>query len=194
MLKNPKADFYFSKPGIWQSALVLLRTILGDSLLQEELKWGVPCYTLGKKNILLLHVFKDYCAMLFFKGALLKDPLNLLIQQTDNTQATRQLRFQRLKEIHEKRDIIQSYILEAIEIEKAGLKVPLKETSDFNIPDELQNIFSETPAFKKAFYLLTQGRQRGYLLFFSAPKQSKTRTARIEKCKAKILLGKGLND
>ena len=171
-----------------------LRMIVLDCGLTEELKWGCPCYTFEKSNIVLIHGFKEYCALLFFKGALLKDPNGILIQQTENVQAARQIRFTNVEEIVKMESILKAYIYEAIEVEKAGLKVPLKKTSEFTMPEEFQNKLDETPALKKAFYALTPGRQRGYLLYFSSAKQSKTRESRVEKYMQKILDGKGLDD
>jgi uncharacterized protein YdeI (YjbR/CyaY-like superfamily) len=174
--------------------LETLRTIILDSQLTEEFKWGVPCYTLQQGNVVLMHVFKEYCALLFPKGALLKDPNGILIQQTENTQAARQIRFTNVREIVEMEAILKAYILEASEVEKAGLKVEFKETTEFVIPEEFQKKLDEIPALKTAFSALTPGRQRAYLLYFSAPKQSKTRESRVEKCMPQILSGKGLND
>src|SRR6267142_2178002 len=188
---NPKVDFYFRKAKEWQEELEQLRMIVLDCGLNEELKWGVPCYTLQRSNIVLIHVFKEYCALLFFKGALLNDAKGLLIQQTKNVQAARQIRFTSVREIVQLKRSLKTYIYEAIEVEKAGLKVPLKQTKEFSMPEEFQNKLNEDPAVKKAFKALTPGRQRGYLLYFSAPKQSKTRAARVEKCKQQILNGKG---
>src|SRR5438128_11030876 len=191
---NLKVDFYFKKAGKWQDELAYLRTIVLDCGLTEVLKWGVPCYTLQQKNVVLIHDFKEYCALLFVKGALLKDPNNILIQQTENVQAARQIRFTNVPEIVEMEPILKAYIYEAIEVEKAGLKVNFKKTSEFKIPEEFQKKLDETPALKKAFAALTPGRQRGYLFYFSQPKQSKTRESRVEKCMQQILNGKGLND
>ena len=190
---NPKVDFYFSKAR-WQNELEQLRKIVLDCGLTEELKWGVPCYTLQKSNIVLIHVFKAYCALLFFKGALLNDANGILIQQTENVQAARQIRFTNVGEITEMKNILKTYIYEAIEVEKACLKVELKKPAEFKISEEFQNKLNEIPALKTAFYALTPGRQRAYFLHFSAPKQSKTREARVEKCMPDILNGKGLND
>jgi uncharacterized protein YdeI (YjbR/CyaY-like superfamily) len=189
---NPKVDFYFNKANKWQNEIETLRIIILDSKLTEDLKWGVPCYTFQKKNIVLIHVFKEYCAVLFFKGALLKDVHGILIQQTKNVQIPRQMRFTNTNEID--KATLQTYINEAIELERDGVKVELKTTNEFNMPDELKNKLSKTPALKKAFNSLTPGRQRGYLLYFSAAKQSQTREARIEKYTPQILNGKGLND
>ena len=191
---NPKVDFYFSKAQKWQEEIVKLRTIVLDCGLTEELKWGVPCYSFQKSNIVLIHVFKEYCALLFFKGALLKDPKGILIQQTKNVQSGRQIRFTSVREIVKMKPILKAYIYEAIEAEKAGLKVNYKKTSEFIIPEEFQNKLDEIPALKTAFDALTPGRQRAYVLYFSAPKQSKTREARIGKFMQQILSGKGLND
>jgi uncharacterized protein YdeI (YjbR/CyaY-like superfamily) len=191
---NPKVDWYFNKAEKWQEELAQLRTIVLDCGLNEELKWGCPCYTFQKSNIVLIHVFKEYCALLFFKGALLKDAYGILVQQTENVQATRQIRFDSIEEIVELEPVIKAYLSEAVEVEKAGLKVPFKKTAEFKIPEELQIRLDEIPAFKTAFYALTPGRQRGYLLYFSAAKQSKTRESRIEKYMPPILNGKGLDD
>ncbi|WP_281231761.1 YdeI/OmpD-associated family protein [Flavobacterium gelatinilyticum] len=191
---NPKVDFYFDKADKWQKELEQLRIIALDCQLTEELKWGSPCYTLGNRNIVLIHAFKEYCAFLFFKGALLKDTDNILIQQSENVQAARQIRFLGLQEIVDLKAVLKTYIYQAIEIEKAGLKVELKKTNEFPVSDEFQNKLDEMPDLKKAFYDLTPGRQRAYLLHFSQPKQSKTREARVEKSISDILKGKGLND
>lgn len=191
---NSKVDFYFDKAEKWQKELEQLRKIALDCQLTEELKWGTPCYTLGEKNIVLIHDFKEYCAFLFFKGALLKDTDNILIQQSDNVQAGRQIRFTNLKEITDQKDILKTYIYQAIEVEKAGLKVDLKETAEFEVSEEFQKKLDEMPQLKKAFHALTPGRQRGYLLHFSQPKQSKTRESRVEKNIPNILEGKGLKD
>ena len=190
---NAKVDFYFNKT-IWQKELKQLRKIVLDCGLTEELKWGVPCYSFSKSNIVLIHVFKEYCALLFFKGALLKDTNGILIQQTKNVQAARQIRFSNAKEIVKLKAILKAYIFEAIEVEKAGLKVPLKKTAEFSMPEEFNHKLNKNAALKTAFYALTPGRQRGYLLHFSAPRQSKTIESRIEKCMPQILNGKGLND
>ena len=190
---NLKADFYFSKAR-WQKELEQLRMIVLGCGLTEELKWGVPCYMFQKANIVLIHVFKEYCALLFFKGALLHDANGILIQQTENVQAARQVRFTHVGEIVKMKSILKAYIYEAIEVEKAGLKVPLKKTTEFSMPEEFKSKLNKNSALKKAFDALTPGRQRAYLLHFSAPKQSKTRESRIEKCMPQILNGKGLND
>ncbi|MEP6928399.1 MAG: DUF1801 domain-containing protein [Flavobacterium sp.] len=191
---NPKVDFYFDKVKKWQKEMEKLRTIALDCQLTEELKWGTPCYTLEKKNIVLIHEFKEYCAFLFFKGSLLKDTNDILIQQTENTQATRQIRFTNVKDIIELKPILKAYIYEAIEVEKAGLQVDFKKTKEFEVPEEFQKKLNEESKLKKAFEALTPGRQRAYLLHFSQPKQSKTRESRIEKATPEILEGKGLND
>ncbi len=194
VIMNPRVDFYFNKPNNWQEEIKQLRMIVLESGLTEELKWGCPCYTFEKANIVLIHVFKEYCAYLFFKGALLKDTKNILIQQTKNVQVPRQIRFTNVKEIIKMEPTLKAYIHEAIKVEKAGLKVDLKKTTEFNTPEEFQNKLGKNPVLKTAFETLTPGRQRGYLLYFSAPKQSKTRESRIEKYMPQILNGKGLND
>jgi|SRR5436190_17563623 len=191
---NPKVDFYFNKDNKWQKEVEQMRTIVLDCGLAEELKWGCPCYTFQNSNIVLIHVFKEYCAFLFFKGALLNDTNGILIQQTKNVQSARQVRFTNVKEIVKLSKILKAYIYEAIEVEKAGLKVKLKKTSEYTIPEEFQNKLKKMPALKKAFNALTPGRQRAYLFYFSQPKQSKTRESRIEKSLKPILNGKGLND
>ena len=191
---NPAVDFYFTKAKKWQEEIKQLRTIISDCGLTEELKWGVPCYTFNNTNIVLIHVFKEYCALLFFKGALLKDDDHMLVQQTENVQATRQVRFMNTQEITETEPILKAYVYEAIEVEKDGLKVDFKKTATFAMPGELQQKLDEIPGLKTAFEALTPGRQRAYMLYFSAPKQSKTREARVEKCVQQILDGKGLND
>ena len=191
---NPIVDKYLSKIKKWQEESSKLRSIVLDCGLTEELKWGQPCYTFQNNNIVLIHGFKEYCALLFFKGALLKDTNGILIQQTENVQAGRQIRFTNIGEIVKIEKILKSYIYEAIEVEKAGLKVNLKKTAEYSIPEEFQNKLDKTPALKTAFYALTPGRQRAYILYFSVPKQSKTRDSRIEKYIQQILSGKGLND
>ncbi len=191
---NSDVNWFFEKATQWQREYEKLREIVLECGLEEELKWGVPCYTYQQSNVVLIHGFKDYCALLFHKGALLDDADGLLIQQTENVQSARQMRFANLKEITELRSFIQAAIFEAIELEKAGLKVELKKTTEFKIPDELQQILDKDADFRTAFEALTPGRQRGYLLHFSQPKQSKTRTARIEKCRQLIFSGKGWND
>jgi uncharacterized protein YdeI (YjbR/CyaY-like superfamily) len=191
---NPKVDWYFNKAEKWQEEIKKLRMIILDCQLTEELKWGVPCYTFQKSNIVLIHGFKEYCALLFFKGALLNDVNGVLIQQTENVQAARQIRFTNVREIVKMEPILKAYIYEAIEVEKAGLKVNFKKTKEFIIPEEFQNKLDENPALKTAFDALTPGRQRAYIFYFSQPKQSKTRESRVEKCMQQILNGKGLND
>ena len=191
---NPKVDWFFDKAQKWQDELEKMRVIALDCGLDEELKWGCPCYTHRGRNIILIHAFKDYCAFLFFKGALLKDDKGLLVQQTENVQAGRQVRFTNAKEIVKLERTLKAYIFEAIEVEKAGLKVPFKKTTEFKMPEEFQKRLKKIPALKAAFYELTPGRQRGYLLYFSSAKQSKTREARIEKYTKQILRGKGLDD
>lgn len=191
---NPTVDFFFNKSTKWQDEYRALRTIALDCGLTEELKWGVPCYTLQNNNIVLIHGFKDYCALLFHKGALLKDEKAILIQQTENVQAARQIRFTSMNEIKRLEKVLKAYIKEAMKVEKAGLKVELKKTSEFKMPDEFRKVLEDVPELKKAFYALTPGRQRGYLLYFSSAKQSKTRESRIEKYFDKILNGKGLED
>lgn len=191
---NPKADFYFEKATKWKDEVLKLRSILLDCPLHEEVKWGCPCYMLQKSNIVLIHDFKEYCALLFFKGALLKDEHGILIQQTKNVQAARQMRFTSLEDVIKNEANIQAYVYEAIEVEKAGLKVQLKKTNEFNMPEEFQKILDEDSILRSAFEKLTPGRQRAYLLHFSSPKQEKTRVSRIEKCIPFILEGKGLND
>ena len=191
---NPKVDWFFTKAKAWQDEYDRLRMIALGCGLTEELKWGCPCYTFEDSNIVLIHGFKEYCAFLFFKGALLKDPNGILIQQTENVQAARQIRFTNIEEIVKLESTLKAYIKEAIKVEKAGLKVPLKKASEFSMPEEFKNVLDATPKLKKAFYALTPGRQRGYLLYFSAAKQSKTREARVEKCLQQIFDGKGLND
>ena len=191
---NPKVDFFFNKPKKWHEEFEKLRTIVLDCGLTEELKWGCPCYTFQESNIVLIHGFKEYCALLFFKGALFKDPKGILIQQTKNVQGARQIRFTSVREIVKLKPILKAYIHEAIEVEKAGLKVSYKKTSDFKFPEEFQNELDENPGLKRAFKALTPGRQRGYIFYFSQPKQSKTRKAKVEKCMPRILSGKGLDD
>jgi len=191
---SPKVDWFFNKPGQWQQEYEKLRKIVLECDLTEELKWGCPCYTFEKRNIVLIHGFKEYCALLFVKGALLKDPKGILIQQTENVQSARQVRFTSAREIVKMKGTLKAYIREAIAAEKSGLKVSLKKTSEFAMPEEFKGKLDEVPALKKAFKALTPGRQRGYLLYFSQPKQSKTRQARVEKSVPQILNGKGLND
>jgi uncharacterized protein YdeI (YjbR/CyaY-like superfamily) len=191
---NPKVDFYFDKAKTWQKEVEQLRTAVLDCGLEEELKWGCPCYTFQETNIVLIHTFKEYCALLFFKGALLSDANGILVQQTKNVQSARQIRFTNLREIVKMERTIKAYIYEAIEVEKAGLKVTLKKSTEYPVPEEFQMKLDKKPALKKAFEALTPGRQRGYLLYFAEAKLSKTRESRIEKYIPEILKGKGLND
>lgn len=191
---NPKVDEFLSKAKKWKEEYEKLRAIVLDCELTEEFKWKHPCYTLNNKNIVLIHGFKEYCALLFHKGALLQDGHGILIQQTENVQAARQIRFTNVQEIDEMETILKAYIHEAIEVEKAGLEVDLKKNTEYKIPEELQNKFDEIPALKTAFEALTPGRQRAYILHFSQAKQSKTRESRVEKYVQKILDGKGLKD
>ncbi|MEP3836008.1 MAG: YdeI family protein [Algibacter sp.] len=191
---NQKVDWFFKKATRWQKEYEKLRAIVLDCGLTEELKWGVPCYTFRKNNIVLIHGFKEYCALLFHKGVLLKDTNGILIQQTENVQSARQIRFTNVQEIIDLKSVIKAYIFEAIEVEKAGLEVKMKKTSEFKIPAEFKKALDNNSNLKTAFYSLTPGRQRGYLLHFSQAKQSKTRESRIEKCTDKILNGIGLND
>ena len=191
---NPEVNWFFEKDTKWKAEYTHLRSIALDCGLTEELKWGCPCYTFKGTNIVLIHGFKEYCAYLFHKGVLLKDTENILIQQTENVQSARQMRFTTLQEIATMEAILKAYIYEAIEVEKAGLKVELKETSEFNMPEEFKRALNESSDLKAAFEALTPGRQRGYLLHFSQPKQSKTRESRIEKSIPLIFEGKGLND
>ena len=190
---NPKVDFYFNKTGNWQEEIGALRSIVLGCGLTEELKWGVPCYTFGG-NVLLIHVFKEYCAMLFFKGALLSDADGILVQQTQNVQAARQARFTSVQQVREAEAILKAYIYEAIEVEKSGLKVDFKKSAEVALTEEFEQKLKELPRLKPAFDALTPGRKRAYMLHFSAPKQSKTRISRIEKCIPRILGGKGLNE
>jgi len=191
---NSDVDWFFDKDTKWKKEYEQLRMIVLNCGLNEELKWGCPCYTFENRNVVLIHGFKEYCALLFFKGALLSDASNILIQQTENAQSARQIRFTNLKEIVKMEKILKAYIYEAIEVEKAGLQVKLKKTSDFKMPEEFQIKLNKNKALKKAFDALTPGRQRAYLFYFSQPKQSKTREARIEKYMQQILEGKGLDD
>jgi uncharacterized protein YdeI (YjbR/CyaY-like superfamily) len=190
---NPKVDGYLRKAKKWREELTKLRKIVLDCQLTEEVKWRHPCYSLGESNVVLIHEFKEYCAILFFKGALLRDPKGVLIQQTKNVQAGRQIRFTNVRQIVEMEPVLKAYIEEAIQVEKAGLKVKLKKNPE-PMPGELRNKLDEMPALKAAFEALTPGRQRGYILYFSGAKQSKTRESRVEKCMQRILSGKGLDD
>ena len=191
---NPQVEEYLRKAKKWQEESKKLRRIILDCGLTEESKWGKPCYTFQSSNVVIIQGFKEYCALLFCKGALLKDANRILIQQTEYVQAARQIRFTNVPEIAEMEPILKAYIHEAVEVEKAGLEVNYKKTSEFSVPAELQTKLDATPALKKAFKALTPGRQRAYLLYFGAPKQSKTRESRIEKCTPQILRGQGLND
>lgn len=191
---NPKVDFYFNKDKKWQPGVNKLRSIMLDCGLTEELKWGCPCYTYRDDNIVLIHDFKEYCALLFFKGVLLNDTHGILIQQTENVQAARQIRFTGLEQIVKQEAIIKTYVFEAIEVEKAGLQVEMKKTADFTVAEEFQTKLDVSDALRIAFEALTPGRQKAYLLHFAAPKQAKTREARVEKCLPQIMNGKGLND
>lgn len=191
---NPKFDWFFDKADKWQKEFAEMRKIALDCDLVEELKWGQPCYTFEKRNIVLIHGFKEYCAFLFFKGALLKDPKGILIQQTENVQSARQVRFTNVQQITKLKAALKKYIYEAVELEESGAKVELKKTSDYAVPDEFQKRLNKSAALKKAFYALTPGRQRGYLFYFSSAKQSKTREARVEKYLPQILEGRGMED
>jgi uncharacterized protein YdeI (YjbR/CyaY-like superfamily) len=191
---NPKVDFFFDKDSIWKKEYTRLRVIVLDCGLTEELKWGVPCYTYNNHNIVLIHGFKEYCALLFHKGSLLKDTDKILIQQTENVQSGRQVRFTNLREIEALESTLKTYVYEAIEIERLGLKVTFKKTIEYDIPEEFQTFLDNDPDLKKAYEALTPGRKRGYLLYFSQAKQSKTREARIAKCIEKMLEGKGWNE
>ena len=193
-MMNPKVDWFFAKDTHWQKEYEKLRKIILDCGLIEELKWGCPCYTFENTNIVLIHGFKEYCALLFFKGALLNDPNGILIQQTKNVQSARQIRFTNAREIVKMEKILKAYVYEAIEVERAGLKVKLKKTSEFKIPEEFQKRLNKSTALKKAFDALTPGRQRAYIFYFSQAKQSKTREARVEKYLKQILNGKGIDD
>lgn len=191
---NPKVDWFFKETGKWQKEFKKLRSILLDCHLAEELKWGCPCYTFEGSNIVLIHGFKDYCALLLFNGALMKDPEGILVQQTENVQAARQIRFTSLAEITRLEPVIKAYVYEAVELKEAGAKVDFKKVKDFPVVDEFQQKLDKMPALKAAFEALTPGRQRGYLLYFSSAKQSKTRESRVEKYTQQILDGKGLED
>lgn len=194
MMTDPKVAAFFEKQTTWKAEMDKLRSIILDCMLTEDYKWRVPCYTLNNSNIVLIHGFKDYCAIAFFKGALLSDPENILIQQTENVQSARQIRFANLKEIEKQESTIKAYIFEAIEVEKEGLKVVTKKHEDYDVPKELQSKLDSDKTFKAAFENLTPGRQRGYLLFFAGAKQAKTREARIESSLNRIYKGKGLTD
>jgi uncharacterized protein YdeI (YjbR/CyaY-like superfamily) len=191
---NPKVDAFLGRAGQWQAEMTKLRAIVLDCDLTEELKWGCPCYTHNDNNVVLIHAFKEYCALLFMKGALLKDEEGILVQQTKNVQAGRQIRFTSLQQVTKMKAVVKAYVQEAIAVEQAGLTVDFKDTGEFDFPDEFQAKLDEMPELQTAFEALTPGRQRGYLLHFAAPKQSKTRVSRIEKCVQHIMSGKGLND
>jgi len=191
---NPKVDWFFDKATQWQKEFEKLRSIILDCGLNEELKWGQPCYTYENRNVVLIHGFKEYCALLFFKGALMGDANGILIQQTENVQSARQIRFTNVKEIAKLEKALKAYIYEAIEVEKAGLKVAYKKTADYKMPEEFQKKLNKSATLKKAFEALTPGRQKAYIFYFSQAKQAKTREARVEKYVKQILLGKGLED
>jgi uncharacterized protein YdeI (YjbR/CyaY-like superfamily) len=191
---NPKVDWYFTKNKTWQQEIELLREIVLDCNLVEELKWGCPCYTYEKSNIVLIHVFKEYCALLFFKGALLKDPKKVLVQQTENVQVPRQMRFTSVAEIKKLKRTIQAYLYEGVEVKESGVKAVLRKTAEYKMPEEFESMLKKNKALKNAFNSLTPGRQRGYLLYFSSAKQAKTRESRVEKYVPQILEGKGLDD
>lgn len=193
-MTNPKVDWFFDKKGKWQEAYQELRNLVLACGLTEELKWGCPCYLIQKSNVVLIHGFKDYCALLFMQGALLTDPKKILVQQTKNVQSARQIRFTNIDDILKNKSTIKAYIKEAIKNDKAGLKVELKATTEFEMPTEFKTALNEMTDLKTAFYKLTPGRQRGYLLYFSSAKQSKTRMERVEKYIPKILDNKGLDD
>lgn len=194
MEQNPKVDWFFAKDSPWKQSYALLRKIALSTGLREELKWGHPCYTLNGKNVTLIHGFKEYCALLFHKGALLKDEAGILVQQTRNVQAARQLRFTDLAMIKRQQDLIKAYIEEAIAVERSGRSVPMRSTGEFEMPEEFSAALKRSPALKKAFQALTPGRQRGYLLHFAQAKQARTREARVQKHTERILQGKGLDD
>ncbi|TAN13778.1 MAG: hypothetical protein EPN37_12985 [Chitinophagaceae bacterium] len=192
---NAKVDKFLAGQNRWKNEITLLRNIILEiNELNEDYKWMHPCYTWQNKNVVVIQGFKEYCALMFFKGVLMKDPKGILIQMTENVQASRQIRFTDMDQIKKGKSVIKAYIREAIEVEKSGEKVPLKKTSDFPVPEEFQKLLRENSKMKKAFASLTPGRQRGYLYFFSQAKQSKTRESRIENCIPKILAGKGLDD
>jgi uncharacterized protein YdeI (YjbR/CyaY-like superfamily) len=191
---NPSVNWFFEKPSKWQDAYAELRTLALACGLTEELKWGCPCYTIGKNNIVLIHGFKTYCAFLFMQGALLKDPKKILVQQTENVQSARQIRFKNVSEILKSKTTLKAYIREAIALDKVGIKVALKKTTEYKMPAEFQAVLDDMPDLKSAFEALTPGRQRGYLLYFGAAKQAKTRENRIEKYIPHILSGKGMDD
>lgn len=191
---NPKVDWFFEKETAWKAAYGKLREILLECEVREELKWGCPCYTVGGKNVVLIHGFQEYCALLFHKGALLRDEERLLVQQTENVQAARQMRFRGVEEVEKRARVVRRYVEEAVELERAGVKVALKKTAEFAVPEEFAVKLKEMPELRVAFEKLTPGRQRGYLLYFGGAKQSKTRGERVEKCVERILEGRGLED
>jgi uncharacterized protein YdeI (YjbR/CyaY-like superfamily) len=193
-MMNPKVDFFFNKAEQWHDKYRMLRAIILDTGLAEELKWGCPCYTIGGANVVLIHGFKEYCALLFHKGVLLKDPHGILIQQTKNVQSARQLRFTSADQIRALKNELKAYVFEAIEVERSGLKVAFKKTEQFETVAEFQSVLDRDPELKNAFEKLTPGRQKGYLLYFSQAKQAQTREKRIEKSISKILDGKGWNE
>lgn len=193
-MSNAKVDAFLERAKNWRAEFEALRAIIAASGLEEDFKWGQPCYTLDGHNVVLMHGFKEYCALLFFKGALMKDPKDLLIQQTENVQAARQIRFKELADITRQEKVLKSYIKDAIALEKSGAKVEMKKTAEFSFPEELEHAMDDKPALRTAFEELTPGRQRAYLLHFSSAKQAKTRISRIEQCTQRILDGKGLND
>jgi uncharacterized protein YdeI (YjbR/CyaY-like superfamily) len=191
---NPKVDAFLSRVTKWNEELDQLRQLVLDCELTEELKWGVPCYTHQDRNVVLIHGFKEYCALLFFNGALMKDPKGILIQQTANVQAGRQIRFTNLQEIVKQKTTLKAYIRDAIAVEKSGVKLEYKKTEEFSVPEEFQTRLDKLPKLKTAFEALTPGRQRAYILHFSSAKQSSTRSSRVEKCMPQIMDGKGLQD
>ena len=193
-MSNDKVDAFLERAKNWRPEFEALRAIIADSGLEEDFKWGQPCYTLDGHNVVLMHGFKEYCALLFFKGALMKDPKNLLIQQTENVQAARQIRFKELADITRQEKVLKSYIKDAIALEKSGAKVEMKKTAEFSFPEELERKMDDVPALRAAFEELTPGHQRAYLLHFSSAKQAKTRESRIDKCVQRILDGKGMDD
>ncbi|MRW90551.1 hypothetical protein GJ699_11185 [Duganella sp. FT80W] len=194
-MSSDKVDAFLERAKNWQEEFIALRAIINSAgELTENLKWGQPCYTLDGHNVVLMHGFKEYCALLFFKGALMKDPKNILIQQTENVQAARQIRFTGVADITRQEKVLKSYLKDAIALEKSGAKVELKKTAEFDFPEELERKMDDLPALRTAFEQLTPGRQRAYLLHFSSAKQAKTRESRIDKCVDRILAGKGLDD
>lgn len=194
MPMDPRVDLFLEKAGKWQKEMEALRNVVLSCELEEELKWGKPCYSVNKGNVVIIQGFKEYCALMFFKGALLQDPAGILLKTGENTQSGRQVRFTGIQKIREQEELLREYIFRAAEVEKSGAKVELKKTADYEVPDEFQSRLDSIPQLKKAFYALTPGRQRAYLLHFSGARQSATRSARVEKCIPLILSGKGLND